>query len=146
MQFYESTLNIARNGGGLVIKAAKNAAAKFANSVNYTIDGKLYMQTTSDVALTGVDLLEGEHVIVSVWLDEAKAVSITQGTVILGYDGTTLTPYETKDIDFSLARTHALIGTIYILGLGGAFTGGTTALDDATILVIYNDSFASVGM
>ena len=146
MQFYESTLNIARNGGGLAIKAGKNAAAKFANSVNYTINGKLYMQTTSDVALTGVDLLEGEHVIVSVRLADDKTVSITAGNISMGYANSVLTPYETKDIDFSLSRTHALIGTIYILGLGGAFTGGTTELDDATILVIYNDSFSSTGM
>ena len=104
------------------------------------------MQTTSDVALTGVDLLEGEHVIVSVRLADDKTVSITAGNISMGYANSVLTPYETKDIDFSLSRTHALIGTIYILGLGGAFTGGTTELDDATILVIYNDSFSSTGM
>jgi hypothetical protein len=146
MHYYEGTLNIARNAAGLAIKAGGSADANYANSVGYTINGKLYMQTTQDVDLTGIDLLEGEHTIVSVWLDENKAVSVTAGNIIAGYDGTTLTPYETKDIDLSLNRTHALIGTIYILGLGGAFTGGTTALDAVTLLVIYSDRFDSIGM
>lgn len=144
--FNNYTLNIARNGAGLAIKTGGSELAKLANSINYTINGKLYMQTTQDVDLTGVDLLEGEHVVVSVWLGEDKTVSITKGVISLGLSNGVLTPYETKDIDFSLSKTHALVGTIYILGLSTAFTGNTTALDAATILAIYNDSFSSVGM
>lgn len=144
--FFDYTLNIARNGAGLAIKTGGSELAKLANSVNYTINGNLYMQTTQDVDLTGIDLLQGEHVVVSVWIDEAKAVSVTAGKISVGYTGGVLTPYNTKDIDFSLAKTHALVGTIYILGLASAFTGNTTALDAATILVIYNDSFSSTGM
>ncbi len=144
--FFEHTLNIAKNWAGLAIKASKNAAAKFANSVNYTINGKMYMETTSDIDLTGVDLLEGEHVMVSVWLSTDKTVSITAGNISVWYADSVLTPYETKDADMSLESTHALIWTIYILWLAWTFTGWTTELDDATILVIYNDVFSSLGL
>lgn len=144
--FFESALNTAKNGAGLAIKAGGSEVAKYGNSVNYIINGKMYMHTTEDIDLTGVDLLEGEHVMVSVWLDEAKTVSITLGTVSLGYVDSVLTPYETKDVDMSLERTHALIGTIYILALSDDFVGWTTALDAATALVIYNDVFSSLGV
>lgn len=78
--FYQDTLNVARSAAGTAIKTSGSELAKLANSVNYTINGKLYMQTTQDINLTGVDLLTGEHIMVSVWLDEDKAVSITKGT------------------------------------------------------------------
>jgi hypothetical protein len=117
------------NSAALAIKTASSALAKSANIVTAIVNGVLVQKAASDMpALTGLNIANGSF-----------------GAVVFAVDvGGNLTAYFTNTGALAnlvmppIPTNVAVIGQLVIQnGTGSAFTGGTTALDTASLTVTY---------
>ena len=146
--FYEKTLNIATNAAGLAIKAAKNAAAKVANTTFFHIDGNMFYLAGKDVAIAtdylgnAITIETDMQCILSVFTDILGAIHVAKGQEYTKHEH-----YKTDFIVNELPM-YALLGYIYIKNeqaLAAQFVGGTTALDETGLTVTYSDSYSCLG-
>lgn len=145
--FTEAQMNIAKTAPWLVIKAAKNAAAKYANFTFYNINGVIHFVDPStdveDVELTDINVLTGYDRIITVTVDVAKAThAYATAPRLVSAD---VDQYSNEATDL-VPKNEALIGFIYIYAVWADFTGWTSELDDANFYIKYIDAYSSVWM
>lgn len=117
---------------GLVIKAVGSTLAKTgAITVHYIADGVKgrILSATDMPALTGLNIATGKWNIIVFTVDKAGTVRAQIGK----RDATTEAGIQWPELD----QRRAIVGMIVINAATGAFTGGTTPLDDATLAVQY---------
>lgn len=114
------------NSAGLAIKTSSSALAKSANAVYANVGGTLVTKAAGDMpALSGTVTADAFNVF-SFFIDAAGTL-----TTVMGTEGATLAevvmPRSTSE--------RALVGFVVINPTGtGNFVGGTTALDDGTVV------------
>lgn len=117
---------------GLVIKAGGSTLAKTgAITVHYIADGvkSRILSATDMPALTGLNIANGKWNVIVFTVDKAGTVRAQIGK----RDATTEAGIQWPELD----QRRAIVGMIVINAATGAFTGGTTPLDDATLAVQY---------
>lgn len=117
---------------GLVIKVGGSTLAKTgAITVHYIADGvKGRIVSSTDMpALTGLNIANGKWNVIVFTVDKAGTVRAQIGK----RDATTEAGIQWPELD----QRRAIVGMIVINAATGAFTGGTTPLDDATLAVQY---------
>lgn len=117
---------------GLVIKVGGSTLAKTgAITVHYIADGVKgrILSFTDMPALTGINIATGKWNVIVFTVDKAGTVRAQIGKK----DATTEAGIQWPELD----QRRAIIGMIVINAATGAFTGGTTPLDDATLAVQY---------
>lgn len=118
--------NFVLSSGGLAIKASSSALAKTANAVKYMIDGALYSLAAGDMAALAGTVTNAKFNVFVFTVDASGTVATQMGT-----EGATLGAVVWPTI----ADTKAVIGFVIINPTGtGNFVGGTTALDDTTVV------------
>lgn len=122
--------NYVANSAGLAIKAGSSALAKSVNTIYYWLNGVLYTKAAADMAaLTGINIANGSKNVVAFCIDSAGTLTAVAGTA-----ATTLAGI----VPPTIPNNVAVIGWILIdNGTGSTFTGGTTALDAASLTVTY---------
>ena len=117
---------------GLVIKVGGSTLAKTGASIaHYIADGvKGRIAAATDMpALTGLNIASGKWNVIVFTVDKAGTVRAQIGK----RDATTEAGIQWPELD----QRRAIVGMIVINAATGAFTGGTTPLDDATLAVQY---------
>ena len=117
---------------GLVIKVGGSTLAKTgAITVHYIADGVKgrILSSTDMPALTGLNIAIGKWNVIVFTVDKAGTVRAQIGK----RDATTEAGIQWPELD----QRRAIVGMIVINAATGAFTGGTTPLDDATLAVQY---------
>lgn len=117
---------------GLVIKVGGSTLAKTgAITVHYIADGVKgrILSSTDMPALTGLNIANGKWNVIVFTVDKAGTVRAQIGKK----DATTEAGIQWPELD----QRRAIVGMIVINAATGAFTGGTTPLDDATLAVQY---------
>ena len=117
---------------GLVIKVGGSTLAKTgAITVHYIADGVKgrILSSTDMPALTGLNIANGKWNVIVFTVDKAGTVRAQIGK----RDATTEAGIQWPELD----QRRAIVGMIVINAATGAFTGGTTPLDDATLAVQY---------
>lgn len=117
---------------GLVIKVGGSTLAKTgAITVHYIADGVKgrILSATDMPALTGLNIANGKWNVIVFTVDKAGTVRAQIGK----RDATTEAGIQWPELD----QRRAIVGMIVINAATGAFTGGTTPLDDATLAVQY---------
>ena len=113
--------------GGLAIKTGGSALAKFANTLYYFVGGNLYKKTTADCAALSGTVTNAKFNVFVFYIDAAGTLTTSMGT-----EGATLADVVFPAYDPS---TKCMIGFVIINPTGtGNFVGGTTPLDDATVV------------
>ena len=117
---------------GLVIKVGGSTLAKTgAITAHYIADGVKgrILSSTDMPALTGLNITSGKWNVIVFTVDKAGTVRAQIGK----RDATTEAGIQWPELD----QRRAIVGMIVINAATGAFTGGTTPLDDATLAVQY---------
>jgi len=124
-KFQRAFLNRLFNTGGLAIKTSGSALAKTVNTIKFSVDGNLASKAAADMAALSGSVTNAKFNVFVFCVDSAGTLSTLMGT-----EGATLT-----DVVFpTIATTLTVIGFVIINPTGtGAFVGGTTPLDDATV-------------
>lgn len=114
------------NTGGLAIKAGASALAKTVNTIQAMVGGTLVSKAAADMAALAGTVVNATFNVYAFFLDAAGTL-----TTVMGTAGATL-----ADVVIPQASaTRAMIGYVIINPTGtGNFVGGTTALDDATVV------------
>jgi len=119
--------------GGLTIGSSAATAVKIATTVYAMVDGVLTSKTTAEIAIAGTVSNAAFNVFV-LTIDSAGAVTASMGT-----EGTAL-----ADVVFpTVPDNEAVIGFVIVNPTGtGDFVGGTTDLDDGTVVpnAVYIDT------
>lgn len=133
-KFQRAFLNRLFNTGGLAIKAGGSALAKTVNTIKYCVDGNPASKAAADCAALSGSVTNAKFNVFVFCVNAAGSFSTLMGT-----EGTTL-----ADVVFpTIATTLTVIGFVIINPTGtGAFVGGTTPLDDATVVpnAVYVDT------
>lgn len=113
------------NTSGLAIATAKDNV-KTANTIHYTIDSQLYTKAAiADIVLSGTVTANTFNVFV-ISIDSAGTATATMGT-----EGASLSAVVFPEIPDG----SAVIGFVIVNPTGtGNFVGGTTELDDGTVV------------
>jgi len=115
------------NTGGLAIKAGGSALAKTVNTIKYFIAGNLYSKAAADMAALAGTVTNAKFNVYVFYADTAGTLTTAMGT-----EGATLADVVFPAYDPS---TKAMVGFVIINPTGtGNFVGGTTALDDGTVV------------
>lgn len=118
--------NYALSSGGLAIKTSSSALAKTAAAMKYLIDGQMYSLAAGDMAALAGTVTNAKFNVFVFTVDAAGNVYTQMGT-----EGATLGAVVMPTI----ADNRAVIGFVIINPTGtGNFVGGTTALDDGTVV------------
>ena len=125
---------MALSDGGISIGTTATDARTNA-TVSYLVDGVFYSLASTDDFwdLTGFDCTNGNYNICLLCVDNLGAAQISAGTEAATEAGVTLG---------SIPADSAVVGTVLVNPTGtGDFTGGTTDLDDATVVpnAVYTD-------
>lgn len=113
--------------GGLAIKAGGSALAKTVNTIKFAIGGNLYSKAAADCAALAGTVTNAKFNVYVFYVDTAGTMSTSMGT-----EGTTLADVVFPAYD---KTTKCMIGFVIINPTGtGNFVGGTTVLDDATVV------------
>jgi hypothetical protein len=124
------SMNGCLNSAGLAIKAGGSAIAKFANTAEFKINGKIYTKTTADLPLPVVTVAAGKKTVVAWFLDASGNITSAYATPVLVAEATPVLP--------AFADTKVCIGAALISnGTASNFVGATTALDTASLTVTY---------
>lgn len=118
--------NIVFNTGGLAIKTGGSALAKTVNTLKYVIDGVYCSKAAADMAALSGTVTNAKF---NVFVFTIQA----DGTLktYMGTEGST----RAAVLWPTIADGEAVIGFVEINPTGtGNFVGGTTALDDATVV------------
>lgn len=116
------------NTGGLAIKAGGSAVAKTVNTVYGMINGALVSKAAADMAALSGTVTNAKFNVFCFFVNAAGTLSTAMGT-----EGDTLAEvvFPSRAAD----PTYAMIGFVIINPTGtGNFVGGTTPLDDATVV------------
>ena len=112
--------------GGLAIKAGASALAKTVNTVQAMVGGTLVSKAAADMAALAGTVVNATFNVYAFFLDAAGTL-----TTVMGTAGATLANVVIPQAN----ATRALVGYVIINPTGtGNFVGGTTALDDATVV------------
>lgn len=114
------------NTGGLAIKAGASALAKTVNTIYFMVDGQLYSKAAADMAALAGTVTNAKFNVYVFSVNSAGTL-VTQ----MGTEAATLGAVAFPTI----ADGNIPIGFVIINPTGtGNFVGGTTALDDATVV------------
>lgn len=114
------------NTGALAIHGSASAVAKFVNTIYFTIDGALYSKAAADTAALAGTVANAAYNVFVFGVNSAGTLTTTMGTA-----GATLGAV----VFPALPDGVVAIGFVIINPTGtGNFVGGTTALDDATVV------------
>jgi len=118
--------SVVYNSAGLAIKTSSSALVKSANTVYANIGGTLVSEAAGDMPALSGTVANGAFNVFAFFLDTAGDLSTVMGT-----SGATLADVVIPRAD----ATKALIGFVIVNPTGtGDFVGGTTALDDGTVV------------
>lgn len=114
--------------GGLVISATKTKA-KIANTIKYLIYGNLYTKATADMAALVGTIANAKFGAWYFFIDTAGTITTVAGTLTAATLEAIVPPLTSFD------GSKACIGMLIVNPTGtGSFVGGTTELDDATVV------------
>ena len=125
------------SSAGLVIGSSSKKAVKAANTAIALVGGALVSKTTAETALAGT-VANGKFNVYALFLSAAGAYSVVMGTA-----GDTLAEVVVPQAN----ATRALVGYVIVNPTGtGNFVGGTTDLDDATVVpnAVYVNALGAV--
>jgi hypothetical protein len=113
------------NSAGLVIGSSSKKAVKIANTTYAYVEGVLVKKTTAEIAIAGTIT----NTKFNVWV-----LAITSGGTVTAYAGTQASTI--GGVVFpTIPEGSAIIGFVIVNPTGtGDFVGGTTDLDDATVV------------
>lgn len=112
--------------GALAIKAAASALAKTVNTVRFCVDGNVYSKAAADMAALAGTVTNATFNVFVFSVNSAGTLATRMGAA-----GATLGAVTFPEIPDG----EAIIGYVIINPTGtGNFVGGTTALDDATVV------------
>lgn len=113
------------NTGGLAIGSSSKAKAKIANTIYAFVNGVLVKKTTAEITLSGT-VTNAKFNVYVLTIDSAGTVTATMGT-----EGSTIGAV----VFPAVPANSAVIGFVIVNPTGtGNFVGGTTELDDATVV------------
>jgi hypothetical protein len=113
------------NSAGLAIGSSSKAKAKIVNTIYALVNGVLVTKTTAEITLSGTILTATYNVYVLTMASDGT-VTATMGTA-----GATLAAV----VFPAIPADSAVIGFVIVHPTGtGSFVGGTTELDDATVV------------
>ncbi len=128
----DNACDLVLNAAGLVIGTSK-PKAKIANSIYAKINGTLVLKTTAEIVLAGT-VTNAKFNVYVLTINSSGTVTATMGT-----EGATL-----GTIVFpTVPENEGVIGFVIVNPTGtGNFVGGTTDLDDATVVpnAVYRDT------
>ena len=120
--------------GGLAIKIGGSALAKTANAIYFLIDGKIYSKVAADMAALSGTVTNAKFNVFVFSVDNAGTLTTQMGTEAATIGGVVFP---------TIADGNVVIGFVVINPTGtGNFVGGTTALDDITVVpnAVYIDT------
>lgn len=114
------------NSGGLAIGSSSKKAVKIANTIYALVDGVLVKKTTAEIAIAVGTVTNDKFNVYVLTIDSDGTVTATMGT-----EGDTI-----GEVVFpAVPANQAVIGFVIVNPTGtGNFVGGTTDLDDATVV------------
>jgi hypothetical protein len=114
------------NTGGLAIKAGSSALAKTVNTIYFTIDGAMFSKAAADMAAVAGTVTNAKFNVYVFTVTSAGTVGTQMGTEAATLGGVVFP---------TVADGKAIIGFVIVNPTGtGNFVGGTTALDDGTVV------------
>lgn len=114
------------NTGGLAIKTGGSALAKTASTIYYLIDGVLCTKAAADMAALSGTVTNAKFNVFVFSVNAAGTLATQMGTEASTLGGVVFP---------AVADGYAPIGFVIINPTGtGNFVGGTTALDDGTVV------------
>jgi len=118
--------NYALNSGGLTIKQANSVKAKTVNDVYYIVDGQLYKLAAGDMADLSGTVSNGKYNVYVFTVNANGDLATRMGTEAGTLGG----------VEFpTIPEGEVVIGFVIIHPTGtGNFVGGTTPLDDSTVV------------
>lgn len=117
--------NLIFNTGGLAIGSSSKKAAKVANTIYGIVDGVPFSKTTAEVALAGT-VTNAKFNVYLILVNAAGTLSVVMGT-----EGAALINVVLP----AVTSGCAVVGMVIVNPTGtGNFVGGTTDLDDATVV------------
>jgi hypothetical protein len=121
-----ATVQTLLNTGGLAIHGSASALAKTVNTVYFMIDGAVFSKAAADMAALSGTVVNATFNVFVFGVNSAGTLTTTMGTA-----GATIGAV----VFPALADGVIPIGFVIINPTGtGNFVGGTTALDDATVV------------
>jgi hypothetical protein len=118
--------NALLNSGALAIHGSASALAKTAATVNFRIGAAVYSKVAADMAALAGTVTNAKFNVFVFMVNAAGTLTSAMGT-----EGATLAAV----VFPTIPSTVAVIGYVIINPTGtGDFVGGTTALDDATVV------------
>ena len=118
--------NYVLSSGALAIKTVGSALAKTANAIYYIIDGLVYTKAAADMAALAGTVTNTKFNVFVFTVNAAGTLGTQMGT-----EGATLASVVWPTI----ADGKVVIGFVIVNPTGtGNFVGGTTPLDDATVV------------
>lgn len=121
--------------GALAIKTGGSAVVKTANTVKYLLAGNLYSKAAADMAALSGTVTNAKFNVYCFFVDASGTLTSAMGT-----EGATLADVVFPAYDNT---TKCMLGFVIINPTGtGNFVGGTTALDDGTVVpnAVYVDT------
>lgn len=139
-QFSKNSLMAA---AALAINGAGNAAAKATNALVYKVDGTLYTATAAKTFTLSGTIATGNTGTYGLYIDTAGTTSVVVGSTVSGGASTQSFPIANLAQDIP---GKCLVGWLVVRNnTGSVFTGGTTALDTASLTVSYVDNYGVIG-
>lgn len=128
--------SICLNSAGLVIGSSSKPKVKIANTTYAYVEGVLAKKTTAEIVISGT-ITNAKFNVYVLTIDSSGTVSATAGTQATTLAGVVFP---------TVSSGQAVIGFVIVNPTGtGDFVGGTTDLDDATVVpnaVYINTPFA----
>ena len=127
----------------LAIKTGGSALVKSSNAFTCVVGGKIIAKAAGDMpALTGT-IPTAYTSAYSFFIDTAGTITVVKGNNVLTTDGLTTSDLFPQDSTTGLSSKpdgKLCIGMIVVVNaIGSTFTGGTTALDTASLTVYYSN-------
>jgi hypothetical protein len=120
-------VNALMNTGALAIKVGTSALAKTVNTVYFLVDGHLYSKAAADMAALAGTVTNAKFNVFVFSVDDGGTLTTQMGTEAATLGGVTFPAVA--------GEGSVVIGFVIINPTGtGNFTGGTTALDDGTVV------------
>jgi hypothetical protein len=121
-----STVNELLVSGALAISAGSSALAKFASTIYFMIDGQLYSKTTANCAAFAGTVTAAKFNVFVFSVNAAGTLATQMGTEAATLGGVVFP---------AVADSYVAIGFVIVNPTGtGNFVGGSTQLDDATVI------------
>ena len=119
-------INHLLNTGGLTIKAGSSALAKTVNTIYFMLDGQVFSKAAADMAALAGTVTAAKFNVFVFSVNSAGTLATQMGTEAATLGGVVFP---------SVADGSVPIGFVIVNPTGsGNFVGGTTALDDGTVV------------